>query len=307
MIVDSYTLAAANTIRQFMINRSNQSVHQAPDSHSDELLQFMTEHPRALVLTGAGISTGSGIPDYRDKDGNWKRKQPVQHQEFMRSHELRQRYWARSLIGWPVMQSAQPNAAHFTLSALEQHGVISQLVTQNVDRLHQKAGSQSTIDLHGRADEVICMQCSLRESRAVTHQRFAAANPAFADLNASAAPDGDADLDINFDDFVVTGCPVCGGILKPDVVFFGDNVPRDRVNDVFQALSDSSALMVIGSSLMVYSGFRFAREAHAQKKPLLILTHGKTRADALADVKIDAEIVQTLTRATTALISAAQE
>jgi NAD-dependent SIR2 family protein deacetylase len=267
----------------------------------------MTEHPRALVLTGAGISTGSGIPDYRDKDGNWKRKQPVQHQEFMRSHELRQRYWARSLIGWPVMQSAQPNAAHFTLSALEQHGVISQLVTQNVDRLHQKAGSQSTIDLHGRADEVICMQCSLRESRAVTHQRFAAANPAFADLTASAAPDGDADLDINFDDFVVTGCPLCGGILKPDVVFFGDNVPRDRVNDVFQALSDSSALMVIGSSLMVYSGFRFAREAHAQKKPLLILTHGKTRADALADVKIDAEIVQTLTRATTALISAAQE
>lgn len=268
------------------------------------LLEFITENPRALVLTGAGISTGSGIPDYRDKDGNWKRKQPVQHQEFMRSHELRQRYWARSLIGWPLMQTAQPNAAHFTLSTLEQHGYISQLVTQNVDRLHQKAGSQSAIDLHGRADEVICMQCSLRESRAITHQRFAQANPAFAGLTASAAPDGDADLDINFDDFVVTGCPVCGGILKPDVVFFGDNVPRDRVNDVFQALSDSSALMVIGSSLMVYSGFRFAREAHAQNKPLLILTHGKTRADELADVKIDAEIAQTLTRATAALISA---
>jgi NAD-dependent SIR2 family protein deacetylase len=265
------------------------------------LLEFITEHPRALVLTGAGISTGAGIPDYRDKDGNWKRKQPVQHQEFMRSHELRQRYWARSLIGWPVMQTAQPNAAHFTLSALEQHGYISQLVTQNVDRLHQKAGSQSAIDLHGRADEVICMQCSLRESRAITHQRFAQANPAFAGLTASAAPDGDADLEINFDDFVVSGCPVCGGILKPDVVFFGDNVPRDRVNDVFQALSDSSALMVIGSSLMVYSGFRFAREAHAQKKPLLILTHGKTRADELADVKIDAEITNTLSSALSAL------
>jgi NAD-dependent SIR2 family protein deacetylase len=271
------------------------------------LLEFITENPRALVLTGAGISTGSGIPDYRDKDGNWKRKQPVQHQEFMRSHELRQRYWARSLIGWPVMQTAQPNAAHFTLSALEQHGFISQLVTQNVDRLHQKAGSQSAIDLHGRADEVICMQCSLRESRAITHQRFAQANPAFVGLTASAAPDGDADLDVNFADFVVTGCPLCGGILKPDVVFFGDNVPRDRVNDVFQALSDSSALMVIGSSLMVYSGFRFAREAHAQNKPLLILTQGKTRADELADVKIDAEIVQTLTRATAALISDRQE
>jgi len=307
-MMDSHTAAAANTKRQFIITRSNQSMHQAPDRHSHQLLlQFMTEHPRALVLTGAGISTGSGIPDYRDKDGNWKRKQPVQHQEFMRSHELRQRYWARSLIGWPVMQTAQPNAAHFTLSALEQHGVISQLVTQNVDRLHQKAGSQSVIDLHGRADEVICMQCSLRESRAITHQRFAAANPAFAGLTAGAAPDGDADLEINFDEFVVTGCPLCGGILKPDVVFFGDNVPRERVNDVFQALRDSSALMVIGSSLMVYSGFRFAREAHAQKKPLLILTHGKTRADDLADVKIDAEIVQTLTRATAALISADQE
>jgi NAD-dependent SIR2 family protein deacetylase len=265
------------------------------------LMQFMAEHPGALVLTGAGISTGSGIPDYRDKDGNWKRKPPVQHQEFMRSHELRQRYWARSLIGWPLMQTAQPNAAHFTLSALEQHGFISQLVTQNVDRLHQKAGSPSAIDLHGRADEVICMQCSLREARAVTHQRFAAANPAFTGLTASAAPDGDADLDINFDDFVVSGCPVCGGILKPDVVFFGDNVPRDRVNDVFQALSDSSALMVIGSSLMVYSGFRFAREAHAQNKPLLILTHGKTRADELADVKIDAEITTTLSSALSAL------
>jgi NAD-dependent SIR2 family protein deacetylase len=265
------------------------------------LLEFITENPRALVLTGAGISTGSGIPDYRDKDGNWKRKQPVQHQEFMRSHELRQRYWARSLIGWPVMQTAQPNAAHFTLSALEQHGFISQLVTQNVDRLHQKAGSQSAIDLHGRADEVICMQCSLRESRAITHQRFAQANPAFVGLTASAAPDGDADLDVNFADFVVTGCPLCGGILKPDVVFFGDNVPRDRVNDVFQALSDSSALMVIGSSLMVYSGFRFAREAHAQNKPLLILTHGKTRADELADVKIDAEITNTLSSALSAL------
>jgi len=266
------------------------------------LLEFITEHPRALVLTGAGISTGSGIPDYRDKDGNWKRKQPVQHQEFMRSHELRQRYWARSLIGWPVMQTAQPNAAHYTLATLEQNGFISKLVTQNVDRLHQKAGSQSAIDLHGRADEVICMQCNLRESRAITHQRFAAANPAFVGLTASAAPDGDADLDINFDEFVVTGCPVCGGILKPDVVFFGDNVPRDRVNDVFQALRDSSALMVIGSSLMVYSGFRFAREAHAQKKPLLILTHGKTRADELADVKIDAEITHTLSSALSALL-----
>jgi len=258
------------------------------------LLQFLTQHQNILVLTGAGISTGSGIPDYRDQNGNWKRKQPVQHQEFMRSHKVRQRYWARSLPGWPVMQTALPNDAHFSLSRLEQRGHVKQLVTQNVDRLHQKAGSHSVIDLHGRADEVICMQCGQRESRALTHARCAAVNPEFAGLTASAAPDGDADLDVNFEHFKVPGCPLCGGILKPDVVFFGDNVPRERVNDVFYALNESSALMVIGSSLMVYSGFRFARQARLQNKPLLILTQGKTRADDIATFKIDAEIVSTL-------------
>jgi NAD-dependent SIR2 family protein deacetylase len=266
--------------------------------------QFLEQHPDALVLTGAGISTGSGIPDYRDKNGNWKRKQPVQHQDFMRSHEVRQRYWARSLIGWPVMQTAQPNDAHYSLSLLEQKGYIKQLVTQNVDRLHQKAGSHSAIDLHGRADEVICMQCSNRESRALTHERCAMANPAFSGLTANTAPDGDADLEINFGHFVVPDCPACGGILKPDVVFFGDNVPRDRVDEIFDSLRKSSALLVIGSSLMVYSGFRFAREARLQNKPLLILTQGKTRADDIASVKIDAEIVETLARATEALTSA---
>lgn len=260
----------------------------------DQLRLFLEQHPDVLVLTGAGISTGSGIPDYRDQNGNWKRKQPVQHQEFMRNHDVRQRYWARSLIGWPVMQTAQPNKAHYSLSALEAKGCIKQLVTQNVDRLHQKAGSHTTIDLHGRADEVICMHCHFRESRAQTHQRCAAANPEFAGLTASAAPDGDADLDVNFDHFEVPDCPLCDGVLKPDVVFFGDNVPRERVDNVFNTLNNSSALMVIGSSLMVYSGFRFAREAHVQNKPLLILTRGKTRADDIATVKIDAEIEDTL-------------
>ncbi|MBU2097213.1 MAG: NAD-dependent protein deacetylase [Gammaproteobacteria bacterium] len=274
----------------------------AGNHRSRELLQhFFEQHSNVLVLTGAGISTGSGIPDYRDQNGNWKRKQPVQHQDFMRSHDVRQRYWARSLIGWPVMQKAQPNSAHFGLSALEKMGCISQLVTQNVDRLHQKAGSQSVIDLHGRADEVICMQCNYREDRMQTHTRCAAINPAFAELTAATAPDGDADLEINFDTFVVPGCPACGGILKPDVVFFGDNVPRDRVSDVFNAVCRSDALLVIGSSLMVYSGFRFAREAHRQKKTLLILTQGKTRADDIATVKIEAEIIKTLTATISAM------
>lgn len=260
----------------------------------DQLIQFLHQYTNLLVLTGAGISTGSGIPDYRDHNGQWKRRQPVQHQDFMRSSAVRQRYWARSLVGWPIMQTAQPNAAHYSLSALEKSGHITRLVTQNVDRLHQKAGSHSAIDLHGRADEVICMQCGYRESRALTHERCAAANPAYTALTATAAPDGDADLEVAFDDFKVPGCPVCHGILKPDVVFFGDNVPRSRVDEVFDALRDSDGLMVIGSSLMVFSGFRFAREAHLQNKPLLILTQGKTRADDLATVKIDAEIVSAL-------------
>ncbi|TFH75348.1 NAD-dependent protein deacetylase [Gammaproteobacteria bacterium LSUCC0112] len=287
-----------------MTSTSQLAAHNALQNSSyHQLLHFLTQYPDALALTGAGISTGSGIPDYRDQNGNWKRKQPVQHQDFMRSHPTRQRYWARSLVGWPIMQTAQPNAAHFTLSALEQRGYIKQLVTQNVDRLHQKAGSHSAIDLHGRADEVICMQCDFREPRAITHKRCADANPAFANLTANAAPDGDADLDVNVDNFKVPGCPDCGGILKPDVVFFGDNVPRERVNAVFDTLNNSSALIVIGSSLMVFSGFRFAREARLQNKPLLILTQGKTRADDIATLKIDAEIVQTLTSATDALIS----
>lgn len=268
------------------------------------LQQFLEQHTDVLVLTGAGISTGSGIPDYRDQHGNWKRKQPVQHQDFMRSHEIRQRYWARSLVGWPVMQTAQPNPAHYCLSALENKGYITQLVTQNVDRLHQKAGSHTAIDLHGRADEVICMQCGHREARAITHERCAAFNPAFAGMTAGTAPDGDADLEVNFDNFNVPGCPFCNGTLKPDVVFFGDNVPRDRVDTVFDALDKSSALVVIGSSLMVYSGFRFAREAHQKKKPLLILTQGKTRADDIATVKIDAEIIATLASTAEMLTSA---
>lgn len=276
-----------------------------PRLHSNNNLlgEFLQHHTGVLVLTGAGISTGSGIPDYRDRLGNWKRKQPVQHHEFMASNAVRQRYWARSLVGWPVMQDAKPNTAHHCLNILEQRGYISQLVTQNVDRLHQKAGSQNTIDLHGRADEVICMQCHYREPREYTHKRCALVNPQFTTLTAATAPDGDADLEVAFDDFEVPGCPVCDSILKPDVVFFGDNVPRDRVEKVFSALHSCRALVVIGSSLMVYSGFRFAREAHQQNKPLLILNQGKTRADDIASVRIEAEIVDTLVRATDALTS----
>jgi NAD-dependent SIR2 family protein deacetylase len=260
----------------------------------ETLARFIREHAPVAVLTGAGISTASGIPDYRDHNGNWKRKQPVQHQEFMSDPAVRQRYWARSLFGFPVMMKATPNPSHLVLSQLELTGQVSRIITQNVDRLHQKAGSPNTIDLHGRADEVICMSCGLRRERRLMHELCALMNPAFTLLSAEAAPDGDADLDTDFSDFQVPGCPDCGGIMKPDVVFFGDNVPRPRVDECFATINRSGALLVIGSSLMVYSGFRFARHIHQQNKPLAILTRGKTRADELASLKLDADIVATL-------------
>ena len=257
---------------------------------ADTLIEFLHTHAPVAVLTGAGLSTASGIPDYRDENGNWKRKQPVQHQEFVRHLPVRQRYWARSLVGFPVMQQAQPNIAHLGIRQLEQAGLIGGIITQNVDRLHQKAGSLNAVDLHGRADEVICMECGYRRPRQQMHEMCAMMNPDFRELSAQPAPDGDADLEIDFDHFRVPDCPMCGGIIKPDVVFFGDTVPRERVDVCFDLLNNSRALLVVGSSLMVYSGFRFARHAHQHGKALAILTRGKTRADDLVDIKLDADI-----------------
>jgi len=265
-----------------------------PQDHAQRLADFLQQHAPVMILSGAGISTDSGIPDYRDSLGKWKRPQPVQHQNFLSSPATRQRYWARSLIGWPVMQQARPNSAHVQIAALESRGLVSHVVTQNVDRLHQKAGSEKTIDLHGRADEIICIRCDYREMRSVMHEHCAALNPAFALLQAGVAPDGDADLETDFSGFRVPACPVCNGILKPDVVFFGDNVPRARVDDVFAGLQASRGLLVVGSSLMVFSGFRFCREAHRQQIPLAILTKGVTRADDLASLKLDNSIADTL-------------
>ncbi|MBV1788468.1 NAD-dependent protein deacetylase [Marinobacterium sp. D7] len=261
---------------------------------SPSLLQFLHQHPRLLVLTGAGISTDSGIPDYRDRNGEWKRKQPMQHADFMHSQSTRQRYWGRSLIGWPVMQRARPNLAHKALALLEQLGHVELLVTQNVDGLHQRAGSQAVIDLHGRADQVICMSCDYRCSRDEVHGRSAALNPAFIHFSAETAPDGDADLEVDFSRFEVPHCPRCSGILKPDVVFFGDNVPKTRVQQALDALQQADALLVIGSSLMVYSGFRFCKRAQEWGKPMAALTLGRTRADELLDLKLDAPIGPTL-------------
>ncbi len=258
------------------------------------LSDFIRQYPRLLVLTGAGISTDSGIPDYRDQNGNWKRKQPVQHPDFMRCEHTRKRYWGRSLVGWPVMRDARPNQAHQALAELEARGHVELLVTQNVDGLHQSAGSQRVIDLHGRSDQVICMSCDFGCSRDEVHQRSADLNPAFTQFSAATAPDGDADLEVDFSGFEIPDCPQCGGILKPDVVFFGDNVPKQRVLDALDALQRADALLVIGSSLMVYSGFRFCRRANEWDKPIAALTLGKTRADELLSLKLDAPIAPVL-------------
>ncbi|MBN1238515.1 MAG: NAD-dependent protein deacetylase [Gammaproteobacteria bacterium] len=251
---------------------------------------FIERHPRLFVLTGAGCSTGSGIPDYRDADGSWKRAaRPVTYQDFMGLTSTRQRYWARSLVGWPRFRCAAPNAAHQALARLEAGGRVELLVTQNVDRLHRAGGSRRTLDLHGRLDRVRCMGCEERLPRDAMQDELLRANPEWSIAAAPDAPDGDADLDgCDFSDFRVPPCPACGGVLKPDVVLFGENVPRDRVAFAMAALARADALLIVGSSLMVYSGFRFARAAAAAGKPIAAVNLGRTRADDLLFLKVPA-------------------
>lgn len=250
---------------------------------SDSRLEdFIAAHRRLFVLTGAGCSTGSGIPDYRDEQGAWKRTPPVTYQAFVGDGITRRRYWARSLVGWPRIAQAQPNAAHRALAALEAQGRCSQLLTQNVDGLHQAAGSRAVIDLHGRLDAVVCLGCGASSSRADVQRRLAEANPAWAGLAAGAAPDGDADLeDRDFATFQVPACDACGGMLKPDVVFFGENVPRIRVDAAMAQLAQADAMLVVGSSLMVYSGLRFVHAAVRAQIPVAAVNLGRTRADDL--------------------------
>lgn len=258
-------------------------------SASDILAEFLQAHPRLFVLTGAGISTGSGIPDYRDHNGDWKRPAPVQFRDFVERAPTRQRYWARSLVGWRWFRQAEPNRCHLTLADWERDGRIGQLVTQNVDRLHQRAGSRRVIDLHGRLDEVICLDCGQRTGREALQTRLADMNPAFVDRSARMAPDGDADLDdAEVSTLRVPDCPSCGGLLKPDVVFFGEAVPRTRVERSLDALRDADALLVVGSSLMVYSGFRYCRLADELGIPQVAINPGRTRADELFRFKINA-------------------
>jgi len=247
-----------------------------------------------LVLTGAGMSTDSGIPDYRGPDA--PTRMPMTIGEFRSGPAARQRYWARSHLGWQRMHQASPNAGHRALADLQHHGAVGSVVTQNVDGLHQRAGTARVIDLHGRIDRVICLDCHAISSRADLHARLTAANPDFGDgLRLTHRPDGDVEL-TDTGNFVLVGCRSCGGDLKPDVVFFGENVPPDRVAECYQLVEGAAALLVLGSSLTVQSGLRFVRRAHRLGTPVAIVNRGATRGDEFADLKLDAGCSELLTQ-----------
>jgi NAD-dependent SIR2 family protein deacetylase len=254
----------------------------------NELKAFIDRHQRLFVLTGAGCSVNSGIPDYRDANGDWKRTQPVRFQAFIAEEATRRRYWARSMIGWRRFGEARPNDAHRALARLEARGQCEILLTQNVDRLHQAAGSRAVIDLHGRLDLVRCMRCSAADPRASFQDQLMRLNASWADLDATALPDGDADINhLDFSGFIVPPCAGCGGVLKPDVVFFGESVPRDHVALAHEHLENADAMLVVGSSLMVYSGFRFAQAAARRDIPIAAVNLGRTRADDLLALKVE--------------------
>ncbi|AOK07225.1 NAD-dependent protein deacetylase [Burkholderia sp. AU28942] len=261
----------------------------------DSLHSFVERHPRLLVLTGAGISTDSGIPGYRDRNGQWMRSPPIQLHEFLGSDAARRRYWARSMIGWPVVGRAQPNRSHAALARLGRSGRIERLVTQNVDGLHQRAGSSDVIELHGGIHGVTCLDCGAHHPRATIQTVLETDNPELLGAQAEPAADGDAHLEwAAFDTFRIPACPACGGLLKPAVVFFGENVPRERVALASQALDAADALLVVGSSLMVYSGYRFCVWAQAQQKPVAALNLGHTRADPMLTLKLEARCAPAL-------------
>jgi NAD-dependent deacetylase sirtuin 4 len=250
---------------------------------------------RIVVLTGAGCSTESGIPDYRGPGTRARARNPIQHMEFLSRPEVRARYWARSLIGWPRFSQARPNAAHHALAALERDGHVLGLITQNVDRLHHAAGSTRIIELHGALAEVRCLSCGQREARAELQERLLALNPGFMEQQVELRPDGDAELPLEaVRSFQVADCTSCGGAMKPDVVFFGDNVPRPTVDAAFAMLEEGDALLVVGSSLAVFSGYRFVLRASERHMPIALINIGESRGDELADMRVEARAGEVL-------------
>jgi NAD-dependent deacetylase sirtuin 4 len=251
-----------------------------------------------VALSGAGLSTESGIPDYRGPRSIRRQGRPLYYHEFVDKPAMRARYWARSAVGWPRVSSALPNAGHNALAALEASRAIVGVITQNVDGLHQAGGSRNVLELHGSLAEVVCLSCGTREGRAAVQGRILSLNPQWADgpfLAAAAEPDGDARLEPPSDgSFRVPDCLRCGGILKPDVIFFGENVPRARVEAAFAMLAEAEVLLVVGSSLAVYSGYRFVTQAAQDGKPVAIVNSGPTRGDPVATVRIEAALGEAL-------------
>ncbi|MDQ4006686.1 MAG: NAD-dependent protein deacetylase [Actinomycetota bacterium] len=252
----------------------------------------LLREPGVVVLSGAGMSTDSGIPDYRGPGA--PRRMPMHFSEFTSGPEAQQRYWARSHLGWQRMSASRPNPGHDALAHMERQGRVSAVITQNVDGLHQQAGSQVVVDLHGRIADVVCLSCRGRSSRLALHHRLTELNPGFGvEAEVEIRPDGDVDL-ADVSGFRLAGCTGCGGPLKPDVVFFGENVPKGRVERCYALVDRASALLVSGSSLAVMSGLRFVRHAHRAGIPVVILNRGPTRGDDLATVKLDAGCSATL-------------
>jgi NAD-dependent SIR2 family protein deacetylase len=251
---------------------------------------------RVLVLSGAGISTESGIPDYRGEGGSLSRHTPMTYQDFVADAGARRRYWARSHLGWRTFGRARPNAGHLAVAAFERHGLLSGLITQNVDGLHQAAGSENVVELHGNLGRVVCLSCGAPGPRAELARRLQEANAGFAPVAAGINPDGDAELtDAQVVDFRVVPCAVCGGVLKPDVVFFGENVPPQRVEHCRFLVREAASVLVLGSSLTVMSGLRFVRQAAEAGKPVLIVNRDPTRGDRHARTRVALPLGEALT------------
>jgi NAD-dependent SIR2 family protein deacetylase len=275
-----------------------------PDSNDLQQLQdFLVDKRNLVVLSGAGISVGSGIPTYRDKAGNWKRSDPIQHQDFMSRKSARQRYWLRSYSGWPAVASAVPSPSHHAIAELERREFVKMVVTQNVDRLHQQAGSRNVIDLHGRLDEVICMHCHRVIPRHALQPKLKLLNPFFSQQG-EMAPDGDADVaEDSVSSVEVPPCEDCDGILKPNVVFFGDNVDKSIVQHVYDGIDDSDGMLIVGTSLKVFSGYRFCRYAAKQGKPIASINPGLSRGDDLIQTIVRGDSDDVLTPVLKSVIS----
>jgi NAD-dependent SIR2 family protein deacetylase len=254
------------------------------------LAEWLTAYERLVVVTGAGVSTASGIPDYRDAEGEWKRQAPIQHRAFVTRDAVRRRYWARSFAGWRHFGEAAPNVAHRAIARLEATGRVKQVVTQNVDGLHQRAGSRRVVDLHGRLDAVECLVCGSAVTRDAFQTRLNQANPNWDAGLKQIAPDGDADLEAaDFSAFEVPDCEYCGGMLKPAVVFYGGAIPKARREEAMRAALGADAILVVGSSLMVWSAFRLIRAAAEHRIPVAAVNRGRTRADNLLAFKWQAD------------------